>query len=195
MHKNNHYENPPFTRIFQAFIMSIVSAHLDFQPAFRGSVALDLHPKKVTHLKSTGAKKVTHLENRMESGSVPVETRINAILDYEVKKMGKCEIARKYGVGESTVRGWMHTRDYFVKKCLEIARITSEGKLNYFLGEESMEQAEENPKDLAKQIKYLKQKVAYYEALAEECGLKLNDVSKKNGTEQSDVHQKKQEEN
>lgn len=131
----------------------------------------------------------------MESGSVPAETRINAILDYEVKKMGKCEIARKYGVGESTVRGWMHTRDYFVKKCLEIARITSEGKLNYFLGEESMEQAEENPKDLAKQVKYLKQKVAYYEALAEECGLKLNDVSKKNGTEQSDMHQKKQEEN
>lgn len=131
----------------------------------------------------------------MESGSVPVETRINAILDYEVRKMGKCEIARKYGVGESTVRGWIQTRDYFVKKCLEVAKITSEGKLNYFLGEESMEQAEENPKDLAKQVKYLKQKVAYYEALAEECGLKMNEISKKNGTEQSDVHQKKQEEN
>ena len=54
----------------------------------------------------------------MESGNVPVETRINAILDYEVRKLGKCEIARKYGVGESTVRGWMHTRDYFVNRKL-----------------------------------------------------------------------------
>ncbi|MDY4131876.1 hypothetical protein, partial [Treponema sp.] len=117
----------------------------------------------------------------MESGSVPVETRINAILDYEVRKLGKCEIARKYGVGESTVRGWMYTRDYFVNKCLEIAKIASEGKLNYFLGEEAMEQEEENPKDLAKQVKYLKQKLAYYEALAEECGIKVDKVSKKNG--------------
>ncbi len=56
----------------------------------------------------------------MESGSVPVETRINAIVDYEVKKLSKKAIARKYGVSDSTVRGWMHTRDYFVNKCLEI---------------------------------------------------------------------------
>ena len=49
----------------------------------------------------------------MESGSVPVEVRINAIIDYEVRKVSKREIARRYGVGESTVRGWMHTRDYF----------------------------------------------------------------------------------
>ena len=81
----------------------------------------------------------------MESGSVPVETRINAILDYEVKKLSKKAIARKYGVCESTVRDWMHTRDYFVKKCLEIAKINEEGKLNYFLGEVTMEKAEENP--------------------------------------------------
>ena len=81
----------------------------------------------------------------MESGSVPVETRINAILDYEVKKQSKKAIARKYGVSESTVRGWMHTRDYFVNKCLEIAKINEEGKLNYFLGEVTMEKAEENP--------------------------------------------------
>jgi hypothetical protein len=53
-----------------------------------------------------------------------------------------------------------------------------EGKLNYFLGEEAMEEKEENPKELVNQIKYLKQKVAYYEALAEECGLKINVVSK-----------------
>ena len=79
----------------------------------------------------------------MESGSVPVEARINAIIDYEVRKVSKSEIARKYGVGESTVRGWMHTRDYFVNKCLEIAKIASEGKLNYFLGEEAMEEKEE----------------------------------------------------
>lgn len=131
----------------------------------------------------------------MESGSIPVEARINAILDYEVKKMSKREIARKYGVGESTVRGWMHTRDYFVKKCLEVAKITSEGKLNYFLGEKTMEQTEENPKDLAKQVKYLKQKLAYYEALAKECGLEIEEVSKKNDTEQSDGPQKQQEEN
>ncbi len=131
----------------------------------------------------------------MESGSVPVETRINAILDYEVKKLSKKAIARKYGVGESTVRGWMQTRDYFVKKCLEIAKISSEGKLNYFIGEEAMEQEEENPKDLAKQVKYLKQKLAYYEALAEECGLKIDEVSKKNGAGQSSVQPKKQEEN
>jgi hypothetical protein len=58
----------------------------------------DLHPKKVTHLKSTGAKKVTVLEDKMESGSVPVETRINAILDYEVRNLSKKAIARKYGV-------------------------------------------------------------------------------------------------
>lgn len=131
----------------------------------------------------------------MESGSVPVEARINAIIDYEVRKVSKSEIARKYGVGESTVRGWMHTRDYFVNKCLEIAKIASEGKLNYFLGEEAMEEKEENPKELVKQIKYLKQKVAYYEALAEECGLKINEVSKKNDTKQSDKPQNKKEEN
>ena len=115
----------------------------------------------------------------MESGSVPVETRINAILDYEVKKLSKKAIARKYGVSESTVRGWMHTRDYFVNKCLEIAKINEEGKLNYFLGEVTMEKAEENPVELAKQVKYLKQKLAYYEALAEECGIKVDKVSKK----------------
>lgn len=131
----------------------------------------------------------------MESGSVPVEVRIKAIVDYEVRKVSKREIARRYGVGESTVRGWMHTRDYFVNKCLEIAKIASEGKLNYFLGEEAMEEKEENPKELIKQIKYLKQKVAYYEALAEECGLKINEVSKKNDTMQSDKQQNKKEEN
>lgn len=131
----------------------------------------------------------------MESGSVPVETRINAILDYEVKKLSKKAIARKYGVCESTVRGWMHTRDYFVNKCLEIAKINEEGKLNYFLGEVTMEKAEENPKDLAKQVKYLKQKLAYYEALAEECGIKVDKVSKKNGAGQSSWQPKKQEGN
>lgn len=41
----------------------------------------------------------------MESGSVPVETRINAIVDYEVKKLSKKAIARKYRVSDSTVRG------------------------------------------------------------------------------------------
>ena len=131
----------------------------------------------------------------MESGSVPVETRINAIVDYEVKKLSKKAIARKYGVSESTVRGWMHTRDYFVNKCLEIAKINEEGKLNYFLGEVTMEKAEENPVELAKQVKYLKQKVAYYEALAEECGLKINEVSKKNDAGQSSRQPKNQEEN
>ena len=40
----------------------------------------------------------------MESGSVPVETRINAIADYKVKKLSKKAIARKYGVSDSTVR-------------------------------------------------------------------------------------------
>ena len=131
----------------------------------------------------------------MESGSVPVEVRIKAIIDYEVRKVSKREIARRYGVGESTVRRWMHTRDYFVNKCLEIAKIASEGKLNYFLGEEAMEEKEENPKELVNQIKYLKQKVAYYEALAEECGLKINEVSKKNDTKQSDTPQNKKEVN
>lgn len=131
----------------------------------------------------------------MESGSVPVETRINAILDYEVKKLSKKAIARKYGVSESTVRGWMHTRDYFVNKCLEIAKINEEGKLNYFLGEVTMEKTEENPVELAKQVKYLKQKVAYYEALAEECGIKVDKVSKKNGVGQSSGQPKKQEGN
>ena len=131
----------------------------------------------------------------MESGSVPVETRINAIVDYEVKKLNKKAIARKYGVCESTVRDWMHTRDYFVKKCLEIAKINEEGKLNYFLGEVTMEKAEENPVELSKQVKYLKQKLAYYEALAEECGIKVDKVSKKNGAGQSSGQPKKQEEN
>lgn len=131
----------------------------------------------------------------MESGSVPVETRINAIVDYEVKKLSKKAIARKYGVCESTVRDWMHTRDYFVKKCLEIAKINEEGKLNYFLGEVTMEKAEENPVELSKQVKYLKQKLAYYEALAEECGIKVDKVSKKNGAGQSSGQPKKQEEN
>ena len=131
----------------------------------------------------------------MESGSVPVETRINAIVDYEVKKLSKKAIARKYGVSDSTVRGWMHTRDYFVNKCLEIVKINEEGKLNYFLDEVTMEKAEENPKDLAKQVKYLKQKLAYYEALAEECGIKVDKVSKKNGAGQSSGQPKKQEGN
>ena len=131
----------------------------------------------------------------MESGSVPVETRINAILDYEVKKLSKKAIARKYGVCESTVRDWMHTRDYFVNKCLEIVKINEEGKLNYFLDEVTMEKTEENPKDLAKQVKYLKQKLAYYEALAEECGIKVDKVSKKNGAGQSSGQPKKQEGN
>ena len=131
----------------------------------------------------------------MESGSVPVETRINAIVDYEVKKLSKKAIARKYGVSDSTVRGWMHTRDYFVNKCLEIVKINEEGKLNYFLDEVTMEKTEENPKDLAKQVKYLKQKLAYYEALAEECGIKVDKVSKKNGAGQSSVQPKKQEGN
>lgn len=138
---------------------------------------------------------MTDLEVKMESGSVPVETRINAILDYEVKKLNKKAIARKYGVCESTVRDWMHTRDYFVKKCLEIAKINEEGKLNYFLGEVTMEKAEENPVELSKQVKYLKQKLAYYEALAEECGIKVDKVSKKNGAGQSSGQPKKQEEN
>lgn len=131
----------------------------------------------------------------MESGSVTVETRINAIVDYEVKKLSKKAIARKYGVCESTVRDWMHTRDYFVKKCLEIAKINEEGKLNYFLGEVTMEKAEENPVELSKQVKYLKQKLAYYEALAEECGIKVDKVSKKNGAGQSSGQPKKQEGN
>ena len=131
----------------------------------------------------------------MESGSVPVETRINAIVDYEVKKLSKKAIARKYGVSDSTVRGWMYTRDYFVNKCLEIAKINEEGKLNYFLDEVTMEKAEENQKDLAKQVKYLKQKLAYYEALAEECGIKVDKVSKKNGAGQSSGQPKKQEGN
>ena len=131
----------------------------------------------------------------MESGRVPVETRINAIVDYEVKKLSKKAIARKYGVSESTVRGWMHTRDYFVNKCLEIAKINEEGKLNYFLDEVTMEKAEENPIELAKQVKYLNQKLAYYEALAEECGIKVDKVSKKNGAGQSSGQLKKQEGN
>ena len=58
-----------------------------------------------------------------------------------------------------------------------------------------MEQEEDNPKDLSKQVKYLKQKLAYYEALAEECGIKIDEVSKKNGTGQSSRQPKKQEEN
>ena len=138
---------------------------------------------------------MTDLEVKMESGSVPVERRINAIVDYEVKKLSKKAIARKYGVSDSTVRGWMHTRDYFVNKCLEIVKINEEGKLNYFLDEVTMEKTEENPKDLAKQVKYLKQKLAYYEALAEECGIKVDKVSKKNGAGQSSGQPKKQEGN
>ena len=138
---------------------------------------------------------MTDFEVKMESGSVPVETRINAIVDYEVKKLSKKAIARKYGVSDSTVRGWMHTRDYFVNKCLEIVKINEEGKLNYFLDEVTMEKTEENPKDLAKQVKYLKQKLAYYEALAEECGIKVDKVSKKNGAGQSSGQPKKQEGN
>ena len=131
----------------------------------------------------------------MKSRILPVETRINVILDYEVRKMGLREISRKYGINVSTVCVWLKKRDYFVNKCLEIARITSEGKLDYFLGEEVMKQEEATPKDLANQVKYLKQKLAYYEALAEECGLKMDEVSKKNGTGQSDGQQKNQEGN
>lgn len=138
---------------------------------------------------------MTDLEAKKESGSVPVETRINAIVDYEVKKLSKKAIARKYGVSDSTVRGWMHIRDYFVNKCLEIVKINEEGKLNYFLGEVTMEKAEENPVELAKQVKYLNQKLAYYEALAEECGIKVDKVSKKNGAGQSSEQPKKQEGN
>ncbi len=126
---------------------------------------------------------------------LPVETRINALLDFELRKMRVRDISRKYGIDSATVCNWVKKRNYFVNKCLEIAKITSEGKLDYFLGEEAMKQEEANPKDLVNQIKYLKQKVAYYEALAEECGLKMDEVSKKNDAGQSDGQQRKQEEN
>ena len=137
----------------------------------------------------------------MESGKVAVEARIDAILDYEVRKMNKSEIGRKYGVGEATVRGWMKNRDYFVNKCLEIAKIATEGKLNYFLGEEAMKKTEENhkdkenPKELAKKVKYLEQKLAYYEALAEVCGVDFDNASKKNDAKQLKEQQKKLAEN
>ena len=130
----------------------------------------------------------------MQSGNVPLEARVEAILDYEVRKMSKNGIAKKYGVGESTVRGWIHTRDYFVNKCLEVAKIADEGKLNYFLGKEAMEQTEENSKDLKNQLRVLKQKVAYYEALAEEMGISFENASKKNGAEQSKNQLNHQEE-
>lgn len=126
---------------------------------------------------------------------LPVETRINALLDFELRKMRVRDISRKYGIDSATVCNWVKKRNYFVNKCLEIAKITSEGKLDYFLGEEAMKQEEANPKDLVNQVKYLKQKVAYYEALAEECGLKMDEVSKKNDAGQSDGQQRKQEEN
>ena len=126
---------------------------------------------------------------------LPVETRINVLLDFELRKMRVTEISRKYGIDVTNVCHWVKKRDYFVNKCLEIAKITSEGKLDYFLGEEAMKQEEANPKDLANQVKYLKQKLAYYEALAEDCGLKMDEVSKKNDTGQSDGQQRKKEEN
>ena len=126
---------------------------------------------------------------------LPVETRINVLLDFELRKMRVTEISRKYGIDVTNVCHWVKKRDYFVKKCLEIAKITSEGKLDYFLGEEAMKQEEANPKDLANQVKYLKQKLAYYEALAEECGLNMDKVSKKNDTVQSSGQQRKKEEN
>ena len=126
---------------------------------------------------------------------LPVETRINALLDFELRKMRVRDISRKYGIDSATVCNWVKKRNYFVNKCLEIAKITSEGKLDYFLGEEAMKQEEANPKDLVNQVKYLKQKVAYYEAFAEECGLKMDEVSKKNDAGQSDGQQRKQEEN
>ena len=126
---------------------------------------------------------------------LPVETRINVLLDFELRKMRVREISRKYGIDSATVCHWVKKRDYFVNKCLEIAKITSEGKLDYFLGEEAMKQEEANPKDLANQVKYLKQKLAYYEALAEECGLNMDKVSKKNDTVQSSGQQRKKEEN
>ena len=126
---------------------------------------------------------------------LPVETRINVLLDFELRKMRVTEISRKYGIDVTNVCHWVKKRDYFVNKCLEIAKITSEGKLDYFLGEEAMKQEEANPKDLANQVKYLKQKLAYYEALAEECGLKMDKVSKKNDTVQSSGQQRKKEEN
>ena len=94
----------------------------------------------------------------MESGSVPVEARINAIIDYEPRKVNKREIARKYRVGESTDREWMHTRDYFVNKCLEIAKIPSERKMNYFLGEEAMEEKRRKSKGSYKTDKISKTK-------------------------------------
>lgn len=49
-----------------------------------------------------------------------------------MKKLSKKAIARKYGVSESTVRGWMHTRDYFENKCLEIGKINEGGKLTVY---------------------------------------------------------------
>ena len=83
---------------------------------------------------------------------LPVETRINVLLDFELRKMRVREISRKYGIDSATVCHWVKKRDYFVNKCLEIAKITSEGKLDYFLGEEAMKQEEANPKDLANQV-------------------------------------------
>ena len=127
-----------------------------------------------------------------------IPDRFNALYDYEVLHIPKVTIAKKYGVCATTVDGWVERRNYFLNRIKDIVTIVDSGKFNYFFPGDEMEtekdSEKETEKDLQRKIKFLEHKVHYLEALAEVCDIDIENVTKKNGTELSDLLSKKKEE-
>lgn len=116
-----------------------------------------------------------------------IPNRFNALYDYEVLHMPISHIAKKYGVCDSTVKDWISRRNYFLKRVRDIVTIVDSGKFNYFFPGDEMETEKESEKELQRKIKYLEHKVQYLEALAEVCDIDIENVTKKNATELSDL--------
>jgi len=116
-----------------------------------------------------------------------IPNRFNALYDYEVLHMPITHIAKKYNVCDTTVKDWIVRRNYFLKRVKDIVTIVDSGKFNYFFPGDEMETEKESEKDLQRKIKYLEHKVQYLEALAEVCDIDIENVTKKNATELSDL--------
>lgn len=116
-----------------------------------------------------------------------IPNRFNALYDYEVLNMPITHISKKYGVCDTTVKGWIERRDYFLKRVRDIVTIVDSGKFNYFFPGDDMETKKESEKELQRKIKYLEHKVQYLEALAEVCDIDIKNITKKNATELSDL--------
>lgn len=128
---------------------------------------------------------------------VPVESipdRFNALYDYEVLHMTAGKIKWKYKVSESTVMVWIRGKDLFLKRIKAIVKIVDSGKFKYFFPEDEMENGKLSEKEMQRKIKYLEHKVHYLEALAEVCDIDIENVTKKNATDLSDLLSEEPEE-